>query len=116
MKLLPDGFKVLFAPAAAPPALRFGLPPGEVPSPVPVVVRPIDDPVVAPLGADPPAAEPLPLCAKAKVLVWAKVRAKAAASPMLVSFMMISLCSDNVKPHGAGIRSCIRASHDSNEV
>jgi hypothetical protein len=85
MKLLPDGFSVLFAPAAAPPALRLGLPPGEVP----VVVPPMEDPVVTPLVADPPvvppAAEPVPVCAKAKVLV----RAKAAASPMLVSFMMV---------------------------
>lgn len=85
MKLLPEGFRVLFAPAAAPPALRFGLVPGEIPGAVPVVVPPIGDPVVVPLVADPPAAEPVPLCAKAKVLV----RATAAASPMLVSFMMI---------------------------
>jgi hypothetical protein len=98
MKLLPDGFRVLFAPAAAPPALRFGLLPDEVPIPVPVVVPPTDDPVVVPLVADPPAAvppaaEPVPLCAKAKVLVRAKIRAKvgakAVASPMRVSFIMI---------------------------
>jgi len=90
MKLLPDGLRLLFAPAAAPPALRFGLLLGRVPDAAPVVVPPNDDPVVVPLVVDPPAAvppvaEPVPLCAKAKVLV----RAKAAASPMLVSFMMI---------------------------
>ncbi len=98
MKLLPEGLSVLFAPAAALPALRFGLLLGLVPGAAPVVVPPIDDPVVVPLAADPPAAappvaEPVPLCAKAKVFV----RTRAAASPMLVSFMMISLCSDKVK-------------------
>jgi hypothetical protein len=90
MKLLPDGFSALFAPAAAPPAFIFGLLPGRVPGAVPVVVPPMDDPVVTPLVPDPavpPAAEPVPVCAKAKVLV----RAIAAASPMLVSFMMIFL-------------------------
>jgi hypothetical protein len=90
MKLLPDGFSELLAPAAAPPALRLGLVPGEVP----VVVPPIDDPVVVPLVAEPPAAvppveEPVPLCAKAQVLARAEESAKVAANPMLVSFMMI---------------------------
>lgn len=86
MKLLPDGFRILFAPAAAPPALRLGLLPDTAPGAVP----PMEDPVVTPLVADPPAAvppvaEPVPVCANAQVLV----SAKAAASPMLVSFMMI---------------------------
>ena len=86
MKLFPDGFRLLFAPAAAPPALKFGLVPGEAP----VVVPFIDDPVVVPLAAVPPVAElapaePLPLCAKARVLE----SASATASPMLLSFMMI---------------------------
>jgi len=91
MRLFPDGFKPLFAPAAALPALVFGLMPVEVPDAVPVVVPPTDDPVVVPLVADPAAAElpaePLPLCANATVLE----SASAAASPMLVSFMMIFL-------------------------
>ena len=91
MKLLPDGFSALFAPAAAPPALRFGLLPGRVPDALPVV-PPIDDPVVVPLVAEPPTevppvAEPVAVCAKA--LGRAEESARAAASPMLVSFMMI---------------------------
>jgi hypothetical protein len=58
----------------------------------PVVVPFIDDPVVAPPAADPPAAElpaaePLPLCAKANVLE----SASAAANPMLINFMVSSL-------------------------
>jgi hypothetical protein len=90
MKLFPDGFRLLFAPAAAPPAVKFGLVPGEVPGEAPVVVPFIDDPVVVPLAAVPPVAEfapaePLPLCAKARVLE----SASATASPMLLSFMMI---------------------------
>ena len=91
MRLFPDGFKPLFAPAAALPALVFGLMPVEVPDAAPVVVPPMDDPVVVPLVADPAAAElpadPLPLCANATV----PESASAAASPMLVSFMMIFL-------------------------
>ena len=79
---MPDGFKPLFAPAAALPALVF--------MPVPVEV-PREAPVVVPLVADPPAAappaEPVPLWAKATVLE----SASAAASPMLVNFMMIFL-------------------------
>lgn len=67
MKLLPDGLSVLFAPAAALPALRFGLLLGRVPGTAPVVVPPVF------------------------------VTAKAAASAMLVSFMVISLCSDKGK-------------------
>jgi hypothetical protein len=89
MKLLPDGFRMLLAPAAPPPALRLGLALGEVPADP--VVPPIEDPVVTPLVADPPAAEPVPVCAKATLLVTAK----AAANPILTSFMMIFLCSDN---------------------
>ena len=88
MKLFPEGFRLLFAPAAAPPALKFGLVPGEAP----VVVPFIDDPVVVPLVAVPPVAklppaEPLPFWAKARVLE----SASAAASPMLQNFMMIFL-------------------------
>ena len=90
MKLLPDGFSVLFALAATPPALRFGLLPGEIPGAALVVVPPIDDPVVVLLvAAVPPVAEPVPLCAKAQVPVRAKVSVKADARAMPVSFMMI---------------------------
>ena len=91
IRLLPDGFKLLFAPAAALPALLFMPVPVEVPGEAPVVVPFTDDPVVVPPVADPPAAgppaEPVPLCAKATVLE----RASAAASPMLVNFMMVFL-------------------------
>ncbi len=89
-RLLPDGFRPLLAPAAALPAL---IPvPVDVPGEAPVFVPLTDDPVVVPPVADPPAAAPPaappPLCAKAKPLV----NASAAASPMLVSFMVVFLC------------------------
>lgn len=90
IRLLPDGFKPLFAPAAALPALVFMPVPVEVPGEAPVVVPVMDDPVVVPPVADPPAAAPPaepPLWAKAAVLE----SASAAASPMLVNFMMIIL-------------------------
>lgn len=92
MKLFPDGFRLLFAPAAAPPALKFGFVPDEVPGAAPVVVPFIDDPVVVPLVAvppvaEPPPAEPAPLCAKATVLEIAS----ATTSPMLLIFMLIFL-------------------------
>ncbi len=115
MKLLPDGFRVLLAPAAPPPALRLGLALGEVPADP--VVPPIEDPVVTPLVADPPAAppaaEPVPVCAKATLLVTAK----AAANPMLVSLMMVfPFAVITHKPASAGMRSWIRASNESNEA
>ena len=88
IRLLPDGFTALFAPAVALPALLFRLVPADPPSEVPAVVPVVADPVVVPLVADPPAAappaDPLPLWAKATVLE----SASAAASPMLVNFMM----------------------------
>jgi hypothetical protein len=68
----------------------FARPPALLLRPVPVEV-PGDAPVVVPLMADPPAAappaEPVPLCARAKL----PESATAAASAMLVSFMMIFL-------------------------
>ena len=84
IKVFPDGFWPLFAPAAALPAplLRLDVPP---------VVPFIDDPVVALLVAGPTAAElpPVepPLCASAKLLV----SASAAASPILVNLMVFFL-------------------------
>jgi hypothetical protein len=79
---------VLFAPAAALPALVFGLLLVEEP----VVAPFIEDPVVVPLAAGPPAAElpaavPLPLCANAIVVDIAS----AVASPRVESFMRLSL-------------------------
>jgi hypothetical protein len=79
---------VLFAPAAALPALVFGLLLVEEP----VVAPFIDGPVVVPLAAGPPAAElppavPLPLCANAIVVDIAS----AVASPIVESLMRLSL-------------------------
>jgi hypothetical protein len=76
---------VLFAPAAELPALLprllDGLP---VVVPVDEPVVPIDEPVVVPVAVEPPPAEPVPLCAKASVLV----SASAVANPILVSLMI----------------------------
>ena len=84
MKVLPDGFWLLLAPAAALPALLSVPPVAELP----VVVPFMEEPVVVPLAADPPAAElppvaPLPLCANANVLL----SARAAANPIVTSLM-----------------------------
>jgi hypothetical protein len=84
MKLLPDGFTLLLAPAAALPAplLRPPL--------VPVVALPVVpllvDPVAAPPAPVLPPAAPPPLCANASVLE----RVIAAATAMLMNFMMSS--------------------------
>src|ERR1700737_413048 len=78
--LFPDGFKPLFAPAAALPAPVLGMPFD------PVVVPLMDDPVVVPVVAGAPIVElapAVPLCASASVLV----SVSAAASPRLASFM-----------------------------
>src|SRR5271170_2638836 len=76
----PDGFRPLFAPAAALPAL---LPVVELP----VVVPFVEEPAVVPVAADPPAAELPPaaplLCANANVLL----SARAAANPIVTSLM-----------------------------
>ena len=84
MRLLPDGLYWLLAPAAALPALLFA-PLVELP----VVVLFVDEPVVVPLAADPPAlelppAEPPPLWANANVLA----SASAAANPIVTSLMV----------------------------
>jgi hypothetical protein len=84
MRVLPDGFRPLLAPAAALPALLPVPPVVELP----VVVPFTEEPVVVPLAPDPPAAElppaePLLLWANANVLV----SARAAANPIVMSFM-----------------------------
>ena len=85
IRLFPDGFRPLFAPAAALPAPLLPLAPFvEVP-----VVPPFVDPVVVPLAAGAPAAElplaePLPLCASANVLE----SASAAATPIHINLMV----------------------------
>jgi hypothetical protein len=84
MKVLPDGFWPLLAPAAPLPA------PLLIPLLVPLVVPFVEEPVVTPLVADPvaaelPRAEPLP-CANANVLV----NASAAANPIVLSLMVVS--------------------------
>jgi hypothetical protein len=58
MKVLPDGFWELLAPAAALPALLFTPPVVELPLVILFVEEPV---VVVPLAAEPPPAEPLPL-------------------------------------------------------
>jgi hypothetical protein len=87
--VLPDGLWVL-----------FGLVTGAVvvePAVLPVVVPLVDEPVMVPLAADPPAAElppvePLPLCASARLLERRLLEsANAAASTIVVSFIVISL-------------------------
>jgi hypothetical protein len=77
IRLFPDGFTLLFAPAAA------------LPAPLPVVVAPVVDPVVVPLaagaaGAELPPAELVPLCASANVLT----SVSAAAKPIVVNFIV----------------------------
>jgi hypothetical protein len=95
MKLFPDGFRVLLAPAVALPAelprLLDGLP---VVVAVDEPVVPIDEPVVVPVAVEPPAvdpppAEPAPLCAMASVLV----STSAVANPIVASrdLMILSL-------------------------
>lgn len=83
MKEFPDGFCVLFAPAAALPAPL--LMPLE-----PVVVPLVDDPAVVPLGEGLPTelvppVEPVPVCAMANVLA----NVSAAANPRVLSFMIV---------------------------
>jgi hypothetical protein len=67
ISVLPDGFSLLFAPAAALPALLDM--PELVPVALPVVVPVEGDPVAVPLAAAPPVAEPpaepAPDCASA---------------------------------------------------
>jgi hypothetical protein len=80
MKLLPDGFKVLFAPAAALPASVLG-------TPTPVVI-PLMVPVFAAPDAGAPAAEfvpgrEVPVCASAH----SPDTARAVASRNVPSFM-----------------------------
>jgi hypothetical protein len=78
--VLPEGLAVLVGLLTVPPAPEL-----------PVVVPLMEEPVVVPLAAEPPAvelppAEP-PLCASANVLE----RAKAVASAIVVSFIVVSL-------------------------
>jgi hypothetical protein len=85
MKLLPEGFSTLLAPAAALPALLPRFPPA-----LPVVV-PLAAGAPAPLAAGAPAVElpaavPLPLWANAIVLE----SASAVANPIAVSFIAAS--------------------------
>jgi hypothetical protein len=76
--VLPDGLWVLFGPA--------GLVVVE-PAVVPVVVPVVDEPVLVPAPvAELPPAEPVPLCAVAKV----PESANAAANAIVVSFMIVS--------------------------
>ena len=80
MRVLPDGFCPLLAPAAALPALLPVPPVVEVPV---VVVPFMEEPVVVPVAAELPPAEPPPLWANANVLV----SVRAAANPIVMSLM-----------------------------
>jgi hypothetical protein len=80
--VLPEGLAVLFGALMAPPAPEL-----------PVVVPFVEEPVVVPLAppaVELPPAEP-PLCASAKVLE----SAKAVASAIVVSFIVVSFFSDD---------------------
>jgi hypothetical protein len=94
ISVFPDGFRALFAPAAALPALLdMPVVPGLVPIALPDVVPVAVDPDVVPLAAAPPVDEPPPAeppldCANAE----APVRASAAASPNVASFMVAPCC------------------------
>ena len=86
IRLFPDGFRPLFAPATALPAPLL-TPPFAPFAELPVVPLFVD-PVVVPFAAGAPAAElalpePLPLCASANVLEIAS----AAATPILINLM-----------------------------
>ena len=96
MRLFPDGFAALLAPAAALPASLLMVPFGELPVvlvelPVVFVELPVVVPLVVPLAAEPPAVEPPPTeppadCASATVLE----SASAVANPTVASLMVIS--------------------------
>jgi hypothetical protein len=92
IKLFPEGLKVLFAPAAALPALVDG-----PPAALPVVDDPVDGltvptlPVAGPaLAGEPPAPPVPPACAKAKPVAKPVESAIAVASANIV-FMMFPL-------------------------
>jgi hypothetical protein len=85
MKLLPDGFRPLLAPAAALPALVLTPPLAALPVVVPFVEEAVPVAVDPPLAELPPAE--LPACANAKLLV----SASAAANPIVVSFIIDSI-------------------------
>jgi hypothetical protein len=87
IKLFPEGLRVLFAPAAALPALVDG------PPALPVVDDPVDGltvptpPVARPeLAAEPPAPPVPPACAKAK-----PVESAIAVASAIILFMMFPL-------------------------
>jgi len=89
MRLFPDGFAALLAPAAALPASLLMVPFGELP--VVFVELPVVVPLVVPLAAEPPAVEPPPTeppadCASATVLE----SASAVANPTVAGLMVFS--------------------------
>jgi hypothetical protein len=84
MPLLPDGFSVLFAPAAALPAPVLGVPAAPV---VPLVVPVVGDPAAG-APVEPAPGEPVPLCASANVLVSVSAAANAMLVSLMVSFLL----------------------------
>ena len=91
---------MLFAPAAILPALLSKPLLVELPAELPVVVPFVVDPVVVPTELVPPV-EPVPVCATANVLM----SVSAAASPIVLSFMVLFLCPCERKNGGAPICS-----------
>jgi hypothetical protein len=93
IRLLPDGFSVLLAPADEPPALKFEDPVPACPV-VPLFIDPLGGaaptpavPLAPPLAPAPAPPAPPPLCANATVLV----SASAAASNVTFIFIPVSL-------------------------
>jgi hypothetical protein len=96
IRLLPDGFCVLLAPALDPPALKFGeaVPDGAWPVVVPFDIDPLGGaaptlavPLAPPLAPAPAPPAP-PLCANATVLVSAR-----AAANNVTAFIFIRVSS-----------------------
>jgi hypothetical protein len=92
IRLLPDGFRMLLAPALELPALRFGdaVPDGAWPVVVPLDIDPLGGAAPAPVvPLAPPLAPPAPpLCANATGLVSAS-----AAASNVIAFIFIPVSS-----------------------
>jgi hypothetical protein len=102
MKLLPDGFSTLLAPAAALPALLPRLLPRLVPA----------DPVVTAQGADPQG----PSCLRPAEPPWASaapVLASASANPIAAGFIAVFLLRCRHKKNGDAARRSRSYHYDS---
>jgi pilus assembly protein Flp/PilA len=120
IKLLPEGFWVLLAPALEPPALKFEDPDGACPVVVPFDIDPLGGaaptpavplapaPVVPLAPAAAPAAPPPPLSARASVLDMAS------ANPSVRAFIFIACLLCN--PSKTNCRGCIRSVANANAI